>query len=218
VSSLRQDWECQKQVPIWGAYLNSLWHLESQLICPKGVDRAGPLLYNYLTSEIRPSDLDQGGMRSVVRRKTARNTYTPLRYRAFTYVLLIMTINCPKAQQFYADKCAPLLDKYRNDDRFIVTSSDGVKLFDVQLALLTEHDVFSPVVTCDNKVIGFAVEDHPEYLFADTQGAGSEDSNALDIFLYTMKRFVEDKQKTSVFTYSGFRKLFINDGNVVVDE
>ncbi len=129
-----------------------------------------------------------------------------------------MTINCPKVQQFYADKCAPLLDKYRNDDRFIVTSSDGVKLFDVQLALLTEHDVFSPVVACDNKVIGFVFEDHPEYLFADTQGAGSEDSNALDIFLYTVKRFVEDKQKTSVFTCSGFRKLFIDDGNVVVSE
>ena len=129
-----------------------------------------------------------------------------------------MTITCPNAQQFYAEHCAPFLDKYRTDDRYIVTSSDGVKLFDVQLALMTEHDVFSPVIASDNKVIGFVVEDHPEYLLADIQGAGGEDSNALDVFLFTMKRLVEDNQKTSVLIYSGFRQLFVNDGSVTVGE
>ena len=52
-----------------------------------------------------------------------------------------MISTCPKAQQFYADYCAPVLDKYRSDDNYIVTTPDGVKYFDVQLAMLNEGEV-----------------------------------------------------------------------------
>jgi len=130
-----------------------------------------------------------------------------------------MISDCPKTQQFYAAHCAPFLDKYRNDDNFIVTTPDGVKLFDVQLAMLNEGEVFSPVVSCDNKVIGFVVEDHPEYLFADTSGAGNADSsNAPDIFCYVMRRFVENEQMTSILTYSGFRQVYATDAtNSIID-
>jgi len=122
-----------------------------------------------------------------------------------------MNTTCPKAQQFYAEHCAPCLNKYRNDDEFIVTTSDGVRLFDVQRAMLYEGDVFSPLVSCDNKVIGFVVEEYPEYLFADASHAGGEGSNAPHIFLYVMKRFVESNQKTSVLAYSGFRDVYLTD-------
>jgi hypothetical protein len=123
-----------------------------------------------------------------------------------------MISDCPKAQHFYASHCAPILNKYRNDDNFTVTTSDGVKLFDIQLAMLNEGEVFSPVIGGNNKVIGFVVEDHPEYLFADTSGAGDADSsNAPDIFFYAMRRFAEHQQKTSIFTYSGFREVYVTD-------
>ncbi len=122
-----------------------------------------------------------------------------------------MTFACPEAQQFYAVHCAPVLDKYRNDDQFIFTTCDGVKLFDVQLAMLNEQDVFCPVVSCDNKVIGFVHKNHPQYLFADTSGAGGDDGNAADIFCYAMRRFVEDEQTTSFLTYSGFRHVYVSD-------
>jgi hypothetical protein len=122
-----------------------------------------------------------------------------------------MTFACPDAQQFYADYCAPVLDKYRNDDQFIFTTCDGVKLFDVQLAMLNEQDVFCPVVNCDNKVIGFVHKNYPQYLFADTNGAGGDDSNAADIFCYAMRRFVEDEQTTSFLAYSGFRHVYVSD-------
>ena len=123
-----------------------------------------------------------------------------------------MISNCSKAQHFYAAHCAPILDKYRNDDNFITTTPDGVKLFDVQLAMLNEGEVFSPVIGGDNKVIGFAVEDYPEYLFADTSGAGDADSsNAPDIFFYAMQRFVEHQQNTSIIGYSGFRQVYVTD-------
>jgi hypothetical protein len=122
-----------------------------------------------------------------------------------------MNTTCPKAQQFYAECCAPYLDKYRKDDDYVVTTPDGKKLFDVQLAMLSEADVFSPLVSCDKKVIGFVVEEYPEYLFADTNHAGTEDSNAPDIFMYVMERLVESDQKTSIFTYSGFRDVYLAD-------
>ncbi len=123
-----------------------------------------------------------------------------------------MISDCPKAQQFYADHCAPIFDEYRNDDNFIVTTTDGTMLFDVQLAMLNEGEVFSPVISCDNKVIGFVVKDHPEYLLADTSGACDPDSsNAPDIFCYAMQRLVEHGQATSIITYSGFRHVYVND-------
>jgi hypothetical protein len=59
------------------------WHhsdplrrLGSQQICPEGVDRPLPLSYIGTTGENRPNDPTQGGERSQVRRKTARNPYT----------------------------------------------------------------------------------------------------------------------------------------------
>jgi hypothetical protein len=84
-------------------------------------------------------------------------------------------------------------------------------LFDVQLAMLSEADVFSPLVSCDKKVIGFVVEEYPEYLFADANRAGTDDGNVADIFMYVMKRLVESDQKTSIFTYSGFRDVYLAD-------
>ena len=147
------------------------------------------------------------------------NQYTPARVRAFTCIFIIMISTCPKAQQFYADYCAPVLDKYRSDDNYIVGTADGVKYFDAQLAMLNEGEVFSPVVNCDNKVIGFVVEDCPEYLFADTSGASDEDSsNAADIFWYALQRFAENEQKTFISTYSGFRQVYVADAvNCVAD-
>jgi hypothetical protein len=121
-----------------------------------------------------------------------------------------MTFHSPEATQFYAAHCAPFLDKYRDDDAFVFTAPDGSKMFDVQLAMLTEGEVFSPVVSCDNKVIGFVVEEHPQYLFADASCAGDADSNIPDIFCYIMQRFVECQQTTSIITYSGFRHVYMN--------
>ena len=56
--------------------------LGSQQIYPQGVDR--PIHFSYIgcTGENRPNDPTQGGERSQVRRKTARNTYTLLGFRA----------------------------------------------------------------------------------------------------------------------------------------
>ena len=129
-----------------------------------------------------------------------------------------MTTTFTCSQQFYADYCAPCLDKYRSDDQFVVTTSEGVKLFDVQLAMLKEKDVFSPVLGCDGKVIGFVVKDHPEYFFADTSGAGGDGSNAADIFAYVMQRLIEDGQKTSVFTYAGFRDVYVAEQAAIISE
>jgi hypothetical protein len=48
----------------------------SQQIWAEGVDRPCHFLYSACTDENRPDDLTQGGERSQVRRKTARNPYT----------------------------------------------------------------------------------------------------------------------------------------------
>jgi len=50
--------------------------LGSQQICPQGVDRPIHFYYIGCTEENRPNDPTQGGERSQVRRKTARNPYT----------------------------------------------------------------------------------------------------------------------------------------------
>ena len=123
-----------------------------------------------------------------------------------------MTSNRSEVHEFYASHCAPILEKYRNDDNFIVTTSDGIKMFDVQLAMMNEGGVFSPVLGCDNKIIGFAMVDHPEYLFVDIRGASDADnSSAPDILCYALRRFAEHEQKTSVITYSGFRDAYVSN-------
>jgi hypothetical protein len=124
-----------------------------------------------------------------------------------------MTIDCPEAQLFFAEHCAPfLMDKYHNDDRFIIFTSDGRKRFDYQLALLTERDVFSPVVASNNKVVGFFVPGYPEYLLADTDDA---DSNVETCAQYVMGLISEGKQPY-VFQYSGLRDIYALGGNVYV--
>ena len=122
-----------------------------------------------------------------------------------------MTFTCPKAQQFHDKFCAPIFDKYRNDNDFIVTTPDGVKLFDVQLAMLKEHQTFFPVFNAESKVIAFTVQGYPQYLLADTNHSGGAKHQVTDLFFYMMRRYSESRQTTGIITYHGFRDVYAVD-------
>jgi len=126
-----------------------------------------------------------------------------------------MIFDCPKAQQFYAEFCKPIFDKYRNDPNFYSTASDGTELFDVQLVMLTEKDVFSPMVGCSDQIIGFLVEEYPDCVFLDLTATFSDVGGASESVSNLIKSLYISEQKYSIHTYTGIRKIFTSD---LVDE
>ena len=121
-----------------------------------------------------------------------------------------MNITCPKAQKFNDDFCAPLLDKYRKNDHFVVNRSDGTKWFDIQLAMLNEHQTFIPIANTEKKIVGFTHKDYPQYVFADANSSNDPD-HLLEIFGYCFGRFIDSDETTGIISYLGFNDVYAAD-------
>ena len=114
------------------------------------------------------------------------------------------------AQNFYDKFCAPVFNKYQKDDAYIVSTPGGDKYFDVQLAMLSEAQTFSPVTDSGDRVIAFFVKGQPQYVFADDNYMGDKDAAIPGIFPCLMERFVQSGEATKIATYHGFRHITVS--------
>ena len=124
-------------------------------------------------------------------------------------------------QLFHREFLTPLYKKYEEDPRFVVSNENGEEMWDVQYALLKEHqqdDLFTPVLWEEEDgrqlVIGFRVNGQPQFILSDAQYSKKENGAPLMMMMTdATKFFMETGEQVSFVGYVGFDDVYAEEVN-----